>query len=316
MHEMGRLQRELQQQTLKVIVITIALSALVIVLGILYSVRLSRSIASPIRALSERVSHFGEESFQADSLKTDVIELNTLQQGIDNMAARIDTLVKTQIENQRSLHKAEFELLQAQINPHFLYNTLDSIAILAECDRSEDAVQMVNSLSTFFRVALSKGKDIISIGSEISHVKSYLEIQQIRYSDILQYTIDVPEEILPHLVPKLVLQPLVENALYHGIKNRRGIGHIHITGAIVGEDILLRVEDDGAGMDEEQIAALQSGIYHDRHTGLGLVNVHKRIRLYCGEGYGLSFARRPEQGTIVTIRLPLSLKIDTPEDNV
>lgn len=175
---------------------------------------------------------------------------------------------------------------------------------------------MVNSLSTFFRVSLSKGKDIITIGAELSHVKSYLQIQQIRYSDILKYIIDVPEELLPYPVPKLVLQPLVENALYHGIKNRRGLGTIRITGRIAGEDILLEVEDDGAGMDEEQIQALQAGVYADKHTGLGLVNVHKRIRLYCGDGYGLSFARRPEQGTIVTVRLPLSFIPVTTEEHV
>ena len=312
--EMVRLQSLFRTRTYLFILVSILLAVLLVISGIGSSVRISRAIALPIRTLSETVSRFGNGNFTSAPIASDVIELNTLHDGIDEMARRIDLLMKTQIDNQRSLHKAELELLQAQINPHFLYNTLDSIAILAESDRAEDAVAMVNSLSTFFRVSLSKGKDVISIASELNHVRSYLQIQQLRYSDILQYTIDVPDELLSHDVPKLVLQPLVENALYHGIKNRRGIGHIKISGCIAGDDILLRVEDDGAGMEEQQIRNLQTGIYEDRHTGLGLVNVHKRIRLYCGEPYGLSFAQRPGQGTIVTIRLPLSFQHDEKEE--
>jgi len=212
-----------------------------------------------------------------------------------------------QIEDQKSLHRAELELLQAQINPHFLYNTLDSIAILAETQREEDVVTMVTSLSTFFRNSLNKGEDLISLQAERTQVTSYLEIQQIRYSDILRYEIDIPESLLDCRVPKLILQPLVENALYHGIKNRRGMGKITITGEAAGEDMILRVTDNGAGMAPEQIAALRAGIYEDKHTGLGLVNVHKRIRLYCGEGYGLSFESEPGRGTTVSVRLPQRL---------
>ena len=213
-------------------------------------------------------------------------------------------VMEKQIEDQRSLHRAELELLQAQINPHFLYNTLDSIAILAESDRSEDVVNMVTSLSTFFRNSLNKGEDIISLDAECKQVTSYLEIQQIRYSDILRYEINIPEELLDCMVPKLILQPLVENALYHGIKNRRGMGTITVTGEADGNDLLLKVTDNGAGMDEEQVRILQAGIYEDRHTGLGLVNVHKRIRLYCGEPYGLFFESQVGKGSIVSIRLP------------
>jgi len=221
--------------------------------------------------------------------------------------------MEKQIDDERTLHKTELELLQAQINPHFLYNTLDSIAILAESGREEDAVLMVNSLSSFFRISLSKGKDIIPLESEVNHVNSYLQIQQIRYSDILKYDVQIPEEIKQYYVPKLILQPLVENALYHGIKNRRGIGTIRIEGKDEGGDILLTVSDNGAGMDEEQINALQAGVYHDRHTGLGLVNVHKRIRLYCGEKYGLLFASEKGKGTSVSIRLPKTLRPESQE---
>lgn len=306
--EMVRLQGVVRQRTSYFILFTVAVGVLLMLLGFWYSFRVSKAISGPISALSRKVSRFGQGDFASEPVHTDIIELNTLDHGFDEMAEHINTLMKTQIEDQRSLHKAELELLQAQINPHFLYNTLDSIAILAENERGEDAVRMVNSLSSFFRISLSKGKDIIPLEAEIHHVKSYLEIQQIRYSDILQYEIDVPEALYACRVPKLILQPLVENALYHGIKNRRGIGHIRITGEVKAGEYLLRVEDDGAGMDEEQMAALRAGLYEDRHTGLGIINVHKRIRLYCGDPYGLSFDHRPGSGTIVTIHLPMQFE--------
>ncbi len=148
--------------------------------------------------------------------------------------------------------------IQAQINPHFLYNMLDSIAILAESDRSEDVVTMVTSLSTFFRNSLNKGGDVLTLGAECSQVTSYLEIQQIRYSDILRYEIGVPQELMDCMVPKLILQPLVENALYHGSKNRRGMGLITVMGEEKEGKLLLKVTDNGAGMDEEQVRELQA----------------------------------------------------------
>ena len=190
-------------------------------------------ITEPIGALSKKVQQFGEGHLVAEPVSTNITELQTLDSGFDEMARRVDALMEKQIQNQQSLHRAELELLQAQINPHFLYNTLDSIAILAECQREEDVVNMVTSLSTFFRNSLNKGEDIISLAAERTQVTSYLEIQQIRYSDILRYRIDIPDQLLDCRVPKLILQPLVENALYHGIKNRRGMGKITITGGTI-----------------------------------------------------------------------------------
>ena len=163
---------------------------------------------------------------------------------------------------------------------------------------------MVTSLSTFFRNSLNRGEDIISLRAELIQAKSYLEIQQIRYSDILTYSISLPEEIQDVTVPKLILQPLIENALYHGIKNRRGRGVIQITGEKHNDDILLQVRDNGAGMTEEQLQRLQAGVYEEHHSGLGLKNVHQRIRLYCGEPYGLTFESKQGIGTTVTVLLP------------
>ena len=305
--ELARLQNAISRQAMVVIVAVVIGVAVLIGSMLLYSLRITRRITEPIIALSRRVEQFGQGDFAVEPVETHITELQTLSRGFDEMAGRINTLMDKQIEDQKSLHRAELELLQAQINPHFLYNTLDSIAILAETQREEDVVNMVTSLSTFFRNSLNKGEDLISLQAERTQVTSYLEIQQIRYSDILRYEIDIPDSLLDCRVPKLILQPLVENALYHGIKNRRGMGKITITGEEAGEDMLLRVSDNGAGMAPEQIAALRAGIYEDKHTGLGLVNVHKRIRLYCGEGYGLSFESEPGRGTTVSVRLPQRL---------
>lgn len=303
--EMARLERQISSQMRALITATFVIVGMLLIAVMLwYSVSVSTKITLPIGKLAEKVQHVGEMQLDTEPLDTEITELQTLDHGINDMAQRIYVLMNKQIENQRSLHRAELELLQAQINPHFLYNTLDSIAILAEMDRNEDVINMVTSLSVFFRNSLNRGRDIISLQAEREQVTSYLEIQQIRYSDILTYEIHIPDELLSCSVPKLILQPLVENALYHGIKNKRTLGKIIITGEDAGDDLYLRIIDNGAGMDEEQIQALQAGIYADNHTGLGLVNVHKRIRLYCGEGYGLSFQSKPGEGTTVTVRLP------------
>ena len=302
--ELARLRGEVNRQSTYLIVGTAAAAILLFAAMMLRSMQVSRRITTPIRALSRKAEQFGADNFISAPVETDIAELQTLDRNFDKMAGRINSLMEKQRQDQQSLHRAELELLQAQINPHFLYNTLDSIAILAESQREEDVIDMVTSLSTFFRNSLSRGEDIIPLRSELVQAKSYLEIQQIRYSDILTYSISVPESIQDRPVPKLILQPLIENALYHGIKNRRGRGTITITGAEEDGMILLRVRDNGAGMSPEQLAQLQSGVYEEHHSGLGLKNVHQRIRLYCGEPYGLSFESEPGVGTTVTVRLP------------
>ncbi len=316
--ELARIQQQLKTQVMMLsIVIVIGVLVLTAVM-VIYSVRIARRITEPIGALSRKAQRFGDGgsgSALLPPIETHITELRTLDTGFNEMAQRVNALMARQIEDQRALHRAELELLQAQINPHFLYNTLDSIAILAEDERAEDVIAMVTNLSTFFRNSLNRGQDVISLGAECAQVRSYLEIQQIRYSDILRYEICVPEELLDCRVPKLILQPLVENALYHGVKNRRRMGKITVTGEARGSDLLLKVIDNGAGMDEKQVQELQSGIYEDKHTGLGLVNVHKRIRLYCGEPYGLSFESAVGQGSTVTILLPQTRSLGEKEEN-
>ena len=303
--EMARLRTQLARQSMILIISSVFLMIILFLIVLLYSMKVTRRITDPIMSLTQKAEQFGIRDFsQAAPIETDIEELQILDQSFNEMTGHITELMNQQIENERSLHRTELELLQAQINPHFLYNTLDSIVVLAESDREEDVVDMITSLSTFFRNSLSEGEDIHTIRAEFAQAASYLEIQQIRYSDILAYSIDVSEDIQDCLIPKLIIQPLIENALYHGIKNRRGRGLITITGGRESENILLRVRDNGAGMDAEQLRQLQNGIYQEKQGSFGLWNVHQRIRLYCGETYGLSFESTPGEGTTVTVTLP------------
>ena len=303
--ELARLRAELNQRSAVFIGIAVVAMITLFLFAVTYTMNMNRRITAPIIALTDKAKQFGKRDFsQARPIKTNIIEFEILDQSFNEMTGHVSALMQKQIENERSLHQAELELLQAQINPHFLYNTLDSIVILAESNREEDVVDMITSLSTFFRNSLSEGEDIHTLHAEMAQAESYLEIQQIRYSDILSYSIDIAEEIQDRLIPKLILQPLIENALYHGIKNRRGRGLISITGYQDGEKILLKVRDNGAGMDPERLEMLRNGIYQEKQGSFGLWNVHQRIRLYCGEAYGLSFESTPGEGTTVTVTLP------------
>ncbi|MBR1847994.1 MAG: sensor histidine kinase [Lachnospiraceae bacterium] len=216
--------------------------------------------------------------------------------------------IKKQVtREQKRLRKAELDLLQAQINPHFLYNTLDAIVWSAEAGNQKQVVSMVGSLSDFFRTSLNRGKEIITIREELQHVRSYLEIQQIRYQDILSYEISVPEDIFEYRIPKITLQPLVENALYHGIKNRRGGGKIIVSGENKEDCILLKVIDDGMGMTKERKAEVERGLREatpEESSIYGLYNINERIRLTYGGSYGIYLESEFEKGTVVTVRLP------------
>ena len=197
--------------------------------------------------------------------------------------------------------------MQNQINPHFLYNTLDAIVWLAEAGEQKKVVSMVGSLSEFFRMSLNQGKDIVTIREEIQHVRSYLEIQQVRYQDILNYEVDVPAELDPYLIPKITIQPLVENALYHGIKNKRGYGKIVIRGRKEADFFVIEIEDNGIGISKERLQQVKDGIKNkvpSEKDIYGLYNVNERIRLNFGEEYGISIESVYGEKTIVSVLLP------------
>ncbi len=208
--------------------------------------------------------------------------------------------------------KAELRALQAQINPHFLYNTLNTITWQAADQGASEISVLSNSLGKFFRVSLSKGKEVITIQEEMEHVCSYLEIQKIRYKSKIYYEISIPEEIRRMSIVKLVLQPLVENSLYHGIKMKENQGCIRIS-AVLQEDgygvpgIKICVEDDGLGIDREKLEQLNEGLSQcitDSNSGYGIYNVNERLKLYYGEAYGLTLESRQGEGTRAIIVIP------------
>ena len=299
------LQQQTARQITAEILLVLALTAALIALLIRYSVRLGRSITGPVVELSRRAEDvIGGDLTAREPVRSETREIRTLSEGMEQMIARINAQIREITDKQASLRRTELALLQAQINPHFLYNTLDTIIWLIEADRSEAAVEMVSNLSDFFRHSLSGGRDIITLGEEERHVRSYLQIQQARYQDILDYTIDIDPALDMAALPKLTLQPLVENALYHGIKGKRGKGRIYVTGRPEGRDILLQITDDGAGMSEERLEELRRAMAAGERVGFGLVTVHERLRLFFGGDYGLAVSSRQGVGTTVTARIP------------
>lgn len=306
--ELSTLQKDIDRRVSTTVLTTLVISLMLVAFMLIYAAHFTRDITDPILELCRKAERLGKGDFSVVPVVTNHVEIKTLDDGFNKMAGRINDLLQHAKGDQDALRKAEFELLQAQINPHFLYNTFDSIVWLAETQQNKEVVQMTTNLSTFFRNSLSKGKDIITLEAEKQQMESYLKIQQVRYRDILAYEISIPESLLKYLIPKLTLQPLVENALYHGVKNRRRLGHISVIGREEGDEILLTVHDDGAGMTPEQLSTLRAGVYEDKHTGLGLANVHKRLRFYYGERYGLSFESVLGEGTSVTVRIPKQIE--------
>lgn len=281
---------------------------LLLLLVIILSYYIPRSITMPITRISRVTDQVAKGNLSVRAAAESGAEARMLSDSLNAMIDnKINELLDQVTTEQIRLRKAEFELLQAQINPHFLYNTLDTIVWLAEAGDQKRVVSMVGNLSDFFRTSLNQGKDIISIREELAHVRSYLEIQQVRYQDILRYEITVPEDLYEYKIPKITIQPLVENALYHGIKNKRGQGTITITGERSENGFVLYVRDNGIGMTQERLNEVRAGIQKLSYTGkeiYGLYNVNERIRLNFGETYGISIESTYGEGTCVSISLP------------
>jgi two-component system sensor histidine kinase YesM len=239
-----------------------------------------------------------------------VDEITELGMSFNIMIGKIRELLDSKIKEQENLKKAELRALQAQINPHFLYNTLDTIIWMAEAKKTDQVIEIVRALSSFFRISLSKGRDWITIGEEVERVRSYLTIQKMRYRDIMDYRIEVDEGVAGNTILKLILQPLVENALYHGIKNKRQGGTIIVRAEQKNADeVLLQVEDDGIGFTPDKLAQLQAELADDSgeiklESGFAIGNVNKRIGLYYGRQYGLSVKSEYNAGTCATLVIP------------
>lgn len=267
------------------------------------SFRLTDGIIQPVNIMLDKVKKVGRGKFDMIPIEAEIEEIEELDEGINKMARKISALLENVRQEKEMQHLTELQLIQAQVTPHFLYNTLDTIVWLIEGGMTDDAVEMISSLSIFFRTSLSKGNDIIPLSEEERHTLSYLEIQQYRYRDILEFEINIPKELSGIPVPKLSIQPLAENALYHGIKNRRGKGKILIEGREEEDALVLTVSDNGQGMTPERLHEVQEAIRTGERAGFGLAAVAERIALYYGPGYGMKIFSEEGKGTTVEIRL-------------
>jgi two-component system sensor histidine kinase YesM len=275
---------------------------------------LSRSIYTPIKKLHDVTTTITRNDLEALMTSDNVDEITELGMSFNIMIGKIKELLDSKISEQENLKKAELRALQAQINPHFLYNTLDTIIWMAESKETDQVIKIVTALSNFFRISLSKGMDWITISEEVERVRSYLTIQKMRYRDILDFRIEVDPAVAENTILKLLLQPLVENALYHGIKNKRQKGTINLRAGRKGEDeILIEVEDDGIGFTPQKLAQLRAELEDESgvlklESGFGIGNVNKRIRLYYGKPYGLSIESEYSTGTRVSLVIPAKME--------
>lgn len=294
------------------IAVTVALLLSAVAFAAVFiAVKASTSISRPITKMRDTMKRVqnGDMGVRADVETLD--EIGQLAISFNNMIEQINVLMREQEEQQTKLRKAEQRALQAQINPHFLYNTLDSISWMARAKNLEQIEETIEALTSLFRISLSRGRDIITLEEELRHVHSYLRIQQIRYSKKMSYSIDVPKSLYGCSIVKMTLQPLVENAIYHGIKEKREKGSIRIEGYECGPSVVLKITDTGKGMPKERLDALNRAICEDEDfvgegmpDSYGVMNVQRRVRIFFGSRYGLHYESVYQEGTVVTITLP------------
>ncbi len=268
---------------------------------------ITRKISSPILKLDDSVKAY-EAGEKPNIYIGGSSEIRHLGHSVQKSYEQIESLMKEIVEQQNERRKSELDALQSQINPHFLYNTLESITWMIEGNKNEDAVFMISELAKLFRISLSKGKTIISIEDEIQHCRSYLNIQKYRYKDRFEIQYDVDSEIYNYCTVKLILQPILENAIYYGVgdMDEDDDAKILIKGRIKEKDIYIAIEDNGMGMREEDVRnILTDNQKVPKHgSGVGLINVHSRIQLMFGTAYGLTVESEADVGTTVTVHLP------------
>ena len=285
--------------------------ALILILCIVITIFLARFVSEwisrPIKELERLMLAVERGDFSEPPTVKGNQEVLALSQSFSLMILRIRELMDDIVKSQELKRKFELDALQAKINPHFLYNTLDSVVWMAEQNDTEGVIRMISALAKLFRVSISKGHDIITINEELEHVRNYLIIQQIRYKGKFEFSIQVDEGIGDSPTIKLIVQPIVENSIYHGIKYLQEMGHIDIKvyrrkpGALV-----LEIRDNGVGMDEEKLTKILSfsGAHSPKGNGIGVRNVHQRVQLYYGSDFGLEISSELDEGTLVRIVIP------------
>ena len=310
---MEHMRSKLASSLDKITVFSITVFVLLVAIAIFMSIIIPNSIVKPIHQLIDITNQVaqGDLTVRADTFNS--IDVRKLGYSLNSMIEKIDHLLKKVKMDENNLRRAELEILQEQINPHFLYNTLETIIWLTEGGKQNEVLEMVKSLSDFFRTSLSKGNGMVTLRQEERHIRSYLQIQYLRYKDILEYSIDIPEYLKDAIIPKISLQPIVENALYHGIKNRRRKGSIMVSASMDSNDIVISVTDNGIGMTDETVNQLLKSIKQrnseindtvSKCESYGLYNVNERLRLKFGESYGLSISSIYGEGTCVKIKIP------------
>lgn len=297
---------EMLSSTDEIINIYYIMAVILIGVAMLLAVLLTNKITLPLRRLQESMKAVEQGDFEVEIANPNMKdEIGNLIRSFQIMVRKIKQLIEHNNKEQEEKRKSELNALQAQINPHFLYNTLDSIIWMTEDGNTRDVVLMTSSLAKLFRKSISNKNELITVAEEIEYTKSYLTIQKMRYKDKLKYSIVVEPTIEDMKIIKLIVQPLVENAIYHGIKYKKGIGTIFIEVGYHEKGILIRVMDDGKGMTEEQLMHIYDKRENDtKKNGVGVLNVYSRIQLYYGKEYGLSFVSSIGMGTIASIYLP------------
>lgn len=265
----------------------------------------SVGISRPILRLNDSVREY-EAGEKPEIYIGGSLEIRHLGYSIQKSYEQIDSLMKKIVLEQNERRKSELDALQSQINPHFLYNTLESITWMIEGERNDEAAFMITQLARLFRISLSKGRTVITVADELQHARSYMNIQKIRYKNAFSVVFDVDQEVCSCCTVKLILQPILENAINYGVSGMDDCGEIRVTGRLEDGNVILSVTDNGIGMSEEQVALIltDSSRMHKRGSGVGLVNVNNRIRLLFGGGYGLTVESEPDEGTTVSVRIP------------
>ena len=277
---------------------------------------ISDKISNPIKRLDGSVREIESGNLDVEILPSGSYEVEHLGKSIKNMLGRIKVLMSDLVAEHNAKRKSEFDTLQSQINPHFLYNTLDIIVWMIENENSDKAVNIVTALAKFFRISLSKGKNIITVKDEVEHVRNYLMIQNMRFKNRFEYSIDVDEKVLSYSSLKLMLQPLVENAIYHGMEFMDGDGEIDVKVFKEDNSLYFTITDNGLGMSEDMVETLLSKDFvpSKKGSGIGVKNVNERIKLYFGSEYGLKVESEPDEGTKITIHLPAVVYGENDED--
>ena len=298
--------RELLSKSRQAQSVYVLTAIVLVIVALLFSRFMARSITLPIQKLRDSMKKVQEGDFSVSDVVVDSRnEIGSLTKSFDVMTHRIQELMEQNVHEQEEKRKSELKALQSQINPHFLYNTLDSIIWMAEGKKNEEVVLMTASLARLLRQSISNEDEVVPIANEVEYARGYLTIQKMRYKDKLEFRIDVDPSILYIPLIKLVLQPIIENAIYHGLKYKESKGLLIVKGFMKDGNAVLQVIDDGVGMDEETLSHIYDKHKVNYHSnGVGVYNVQKRLKLYYGDDYGITYESEKGKGTTATITIP------------